>query len=106
MKRADEEVCNEYLQQLQKITLECYACQRYAKKPLRYTAVIPGDISFNHEIVVEIMTINRMYVLQISDIGTRFSAAKCITEKLAETLWNTFLPISALPYTGVAHIVP
>ena len=52
-----------------------------------------------------IMSINKRYVLQIVDIGTRFSAAKFVTDKSAETVWNTFLSIWVLPYTGVPHII-
>ena len=78
---------------------------KYAKMPLRYSAAIPDDIIFNHEIVLNVMTISRKLVLQIVDIGTRFTVTRFLSDKSSETIWSPTLQSGVLPCTGVPHII-
>ena len=105
LKNAGEDITNADLTTLKQIGRECLPCQRYAKQPMRYMATIPEDVTFNREVVTDIMAIAGKSVLHAVCTGTRFSAASFLSDHSAETVWSTFLCMWVHPYVGAPHIL-
>ena len=104
LSKAGENVTKQDLDLLKEIRLECIACQKFAKKSMRYTATVPEDIMFNHEVVMDIVYVQAKPVLQIVCTLKRFTVAAFVHNKTSETIWNTFSRAWVHPYVGSPHI--
>ena len=76
LKRArPDQVSSETRKVLDNIVASCNPCQRMAPKPYVFQVSMPEDIAFNHEIIADIMWIDRKPALHVVDRGTHYSAA-------------------------------
>ena len=85
MKRADPSATAlEVLKDLENIDANCDRCQRFANAPHRFKVSLPsGNIVFNREICMDIISLNHKQVLHAVDLDTKFNAARFLKDETA-----------------------
>jgi hypothetical protein len=91
---------------LEKLTKYYAYCQKYSKSPGRFRFKLQDDIDFNHSIIIDIMYIDNKPILHIIDKGTRFQAARWLTNMTAKYIWDVLRQYWIDSYLGPPeHII-
>ena len=91
---------------LKDITKRCQPCQKWAPKPARFRVSFPTDqITFNHEIEVDIFWLDISPALHIIDRGTRYSVAKFMENESSEHVWDLIVEFWITVFTGYPQII-
>ncbi len=99
-----EETSAENVGVLDDRTKLCDPCQRIQRGPNRFRVSFGAeDTRFNEIVVMDVMYLDWKPVLHIVDEGTRFSAARFVSDVSTKTIWRTFLECWAAVYTGLPH---
>ena len=90
---------------LQEITDSCDPCQRLSPKPYVFQVSMPDAIQFNHEVIVDLMWIDKEPVLHVVDRGTHFSSATFLPNESATTVWNSLIKCWISVYVGFPNVI-
>jgi hypothetical protein len=91
---------------LEKLTKHCAYCQKYGKSPGRFRFKLQDDVDFNHSIIIDIIYIDNKPILHIIDEGTRFQAARWLTNMTAKHTWDVLRQCWIDSYLGPPeHII-
>ena len=72
---------------LDKISRACETCKTFSVPPMRFTVSLPpSEITFNREISLDLMWIDKKAALHVVDLEIHFSSAAFIDHKL----WNLY----------------
>lgn len=107
IKRSDPSKASASLMEdLKKIESTCDTCQRESAPPHRFRVSLPsGEIIFNRELCLDVMSIRGCDVLHIVDRDTKFSAAVSLTDRSAAATWKSFVNAWAVVYIGFPDII-
>ena len=103
LKRArPEDPTHETLKVLEDLTKRCDPCQRIQNAPLRFRVSFGAEnVRFNERVFIDIMYIDSDTVLHTVDEGTRFGAARFLSDASTKTIWKAIAEFWALIYTGL-----
>ena len=105
IKRAKPSEANERtMKHIKEVIQECRTCQHHAPSPRSFQVTMPGKITFNQEVALDLMWINRRPVLHVICTQTHFSSAIFLTSESAEAAWLAFEGIWALMYIGYPDV--
>lgn len=107
MKRAeDPEATAETLEALEKVSASCEICQRLADQPGRFRVSLPrDDITFNHTLLMDLMSLDSRNVLHIVCKDTLFNAACFTNGDKSPEIWNDYVRIWANVYVGHPNVI-
>jgi hypothetical protein len=90
---------------LLKITKFCHHCQLHGRSPGRFKFNIKDDVTFNAEVVVDVMYLDSKPVLHVVDNATAFQAARFLRDMAAATVWETLQLCWLNVYTGPPDLI-
>jgi hypothetical protein len=93
LRRVRPEECEPgLLKDLQEMVRECVSCQTYAPKPRVVKLSLPhGTGRFNHEVIVDLFTIDKNLSISVVDRDTRYVSAMFLTGSDALHTWSAIL---------------
>ena len=103
LKRArPEEATPETFRILEDLAKRCDPCQRIQNAPTRFRVSFGAEnVRFNERLLIDIMYLDGKPLLHIVDEGTRFSAARFLSNVSTMNVWQTILDCWATLYTGL-----
>ncbi len=93
-------VSEETKKMLDKIVLNCEACQIYASKPRRFQFTLRDDKDFNDSVYIDVFVIDCAPILHVVDEATRYQAARWLDKVSAPVLWTALRLCSIDVYLG------
>ena len=97
-----EDATPETLRILEGLAKRCDPCQRIQNAPNRFCVSFGVEnVRFNERLLIDIMYLEGKAVLHIVDEGTRFSAARFVSDVSTMTIWKTVITCWATIYTGL-----
>lgn len=73
-------------QEIAKVTEDCDTCKRYKKPASRPVVSIPLATKFNKTVSMDLKKWNDIYFLVLVDVGTRYTQAAVVKDKLPQTI--------------------
>ena len=83
----------------------CHYCQTKGSAPQRFKFKIKDEIDFNHEIVVDVVSIGGRQALHVVDTATAFQAAKFLQSMSAKDTWEALKQCWIDTYLGPPDVV-
>lgn len=97
LRTAGHDVDHRALEEIEKF---CHHCQSHGKAPQRFKFSIQDNLSFNYEIVIDIVHINKRNVLHVIDTDTSFQAAIFLKSMSARDTWEALCKCWINVYQG------
>lgn len=99
-----DDLPSDTLKILEENFLQTNPCQRIQPAPTRFRVSFGAEgCPFNEIIMIYIMYLDEKPVLHVADEGTKFSAAKFLSEVSTKIILKSFLSCWANIYTGVLY---
>ena len=93
------------LEAIEHLTRYCRYCQKHGKSPGRFRFTLRDDVSFNYNIVVDVLYIENRPTLHIVDEATRFQAGRFLKDISAKHTWETLRTCWIDTYLGPPDLI-
>lgn len=91
---------------LNELTKACNACQEFSTPPFRFrTSLLPDQLVFNHDVIMNLMRLEDIPVLHIADSHTNFQNVNFLRCKTSECIWESFDKCWASVYVGYPNVL-
>jgi Reverse transcriptase (RNA-dependent DNA polymerase) len=92
-------------QLLKEILNECVVYEKFGPRPRRLRAVIPANVTFNHEVAIDVYYIHGYPVLSVICLSTSFVASSFLESRHSAAIWDTFMRTWCYSYVGAPSFV-